>query len=56
MSALDDVIDALMAERYGPSLWWATDVPELDDTELTTSIRRKKMADDFSALTKGDAA
>ena len=44
MSARDEILDALLWERYGPSLWWSTakvaSEPTGDD-ELSTERRRQ---------------
>jgi hypothetical protein len=60
-----DVLAALNAERYGPSLWWKADRPDLpapppqmptwDDSDTTTARRRKALADEYGR-TKGSAA
>jgi hypothetical protein len=40
------VLDALTAERYGPSLWWKTpEAPE--DNELAQRWRRRLMEQDY---------
>lgn len=44
------VLDALTAERYGPSLWWQTPEPP-DDNEMTQRWRRKLMEQDFGLST-----
>lgn len=49
MSARDEVVDALIAERYGPSLWWKTPAKEQQDDEpnpdddVTTARRRRQL-------------
>jgi hypothetical protein len=43
---LQAVLDALNAERYGPSAWWKTPEPP-DDSELAQRWRRKLMEQDF---------
>jgi hypothetical protein len=49
-----EVLDALVAERYGPSLWWKTPEPP-DDSELAQRWRRRLMEQDFEA-TKEETA
>lgn len=43
-----EVLDALLCERYGPSLWWKTPEPP-DDSELAQRWRRRLMEQDFEA-------
>lgn len=47
---LQHVLDTLTAERYGPSHWWKTTLPETitDDSETATARRRRRMAEDFA--------
>lgn len=44
------VVDALVAERYGPSLWWHTTdaAPERDD-DLTIARRRRELDRELQA-------
>ena len=43
----DDLVAALVAERYGANQWWTRRPPErpTDDDELTTARRRRELAD-----------
>lgn len=46
----DELLDALMVERY-TSPWWVTPPPaQAPDDDLTTARRRREMAADFDAL------
>lgn len=65
MTGLDDVLAALNAERYGPSLWWRRDDPDRplpepttghDDSETATARRRRAMANDFETSKREDTA
>lgn len=44
-----DVLDAMLAERYGRSIWWhrKADEDADDDSDLATARRRRAMAEDF---------
>lgn len=55
----EDLIAALNAERYGPSLWWKHDEPArrvelttlfVDDSEATCARRRKALLDEVRNL------
>lgn len=46
MTTRQEVLDALIAERYGPSLWWKAPEPP-DDSEVAQRRRRRLMAEDF---------
>ena len=56
------ILDALNAERYGPSLWWRhdnpqrpltpTNAPEWDDSETTTARRRRTLAAAYDEATR----
>lgn len=46
----DELVEALLVERYD-NRWWVTPDPELaPDDDLTTARRRREMAADFEAL------
>lgn len=46
----DELLDALMVERY-TSPWWVTPpTVQPPDDDLTTARRRREMAADFEAL------
>ena len=59
-----EVVEALIAERYGPAPWWEsptpsprpTDAPDLDDSEATCARRRRHMAADFDRSYREDTA
>ena len=43
MTTRQDVVDALVAERYGPSLWWAK--PPASDSPATVLQRQMLLAE-----------
>lgn len=46
----DELLEALMVERYD-NRWWTTPEPTpAADDDLTCARRRREMADDFAAL------
>ncbi|MGZ4519743.1 MAG: hypothetical protein ACXVXW_04910 [Mycobacteriaceae bacterium] len=56
-----DILDALVSERYGRPLWWRTPegqhpasapdaVCDWDDSEATCARRRRAMAEDFERV------
>lgn len=46
----DELLKALLVERY-TNPWWETPTPEqAPDDDLTTARRRREMAADFDAL------
>lgn len=56
MTARDDLLDALLAERYNGG-GWATPVHvDHEDNELSAAVRRKLMAEDFERANKESAA
>ena len=59
MNARDHLLDSLVAERYGRSLWWHVPPPPQletvaallwDDSEATTARRRREMVADFGLV------
>jgi hypothetical protein len=51
---MNTILEALYAERYGPSLWWKTPEPQPDD-ELVCAQRRRDLANDFDHAERGAA-
>lgn len=49
MSTRQTVVDALMAERYGPSLWWATPEPT-DDPVADPEAAARRLAELLDAV------
>lgn len=48
----DELLEALLVERY-TSPWWTTPAPTpAPDDDLTCARRRREMADDFEALNR----
>ena len=48
----DELLDALLVERY-TSPWWVTPpTTQAPDDDLTCARRRREMATDFEALTE----
>lgn len=56
--SIQDVLDALNAERYGPSLWWAQKLADevTDDSEASTARRRRALAEDYDRLNADERA
>lgn len=57
MTARDELLDSLTAERYGHSRWWNVPPPRQqaseaavtwDDSEATCARRRRQMAADYA--------
>ena len=55
MSARDELLDALTAERYD-NRWWVTrNADETPDDEVTTARRRRLLAEDFEGARRASA-
>ncbi len=61
----DDLVRALIRERYSNNHWWATPptdhperegaAPNFDDSELACAMRRRAAAEDFERAAEKEA-